>query len=440
MPQKYFITTFGCQMNVHDSEIIAGMLESLGYEAASSVEGADLILLNTCCVRENAENRTYGHIGNLKNLKDENPNRIIGLCGCMAQEPNVVEKIRESYPHVDLVFGTHNLHQLPELLQKIQASNSRVIEVWDTEGDIHEGLPVKRDEDHKAWVTIMYGCNNFCTYCIVPYVRGRERSRRPETIIDEISTLVSQGVKEVTLLGQNVNSYGKELGDGWNFAKLLREVAGTGINRIRFQTSHPKDLSDELIETIAAEKKICHHLHLPFQAGSSRILQQMNRQYTKEGYQALAEKIQKKIPDIALTTDIIVGFPGETDADFADTLDLVKKVRFDGAFTFIYSPRVGTPAAKMEDTIPEETKKERLIQLINLQNQISLEKNQALIGTLNEVLVEGISEKNQEIWSGRTPQNKLVHFKPHGKLKIGNLVVVRITGAKTFTLEGELLG
>lgn len=439
MPQSYFITTFGCQMNVHDSEIIAGMLESLGYCAATTIEEAGLILLNTCCVRENAENRTYGHIGNLKTLKEQNPNRIIGLCGCMAQEPNVVEKIRESYPHVDLVFGTHNLHQLPELLQKIESSNSRVIEVWNSEGEIYEGLPVKRDEDHKAWVTIMYGCNNFCSYCIVPYVRGRERSRRPETIVEEIQNLVAEGVKEVTLLGQNVNSYGKELEDGWNFARLLREVAGTGINRIRFQTSHPKDLSDELIDTMVAEKKICRHLHLPFQAGSSRILAKMNRQYTKESYEALAMKIKAKLPDISLTTDIIVGFPGETDEDFADTLDLVRKIRFDGAFTFIYSPRVGTPAAEMEDLIPEETKKKRLIELIDIQNQISLEQNKNLIGTLNEVFVEGVSEKNQEIWSGRTPQNKLVHFNPEGRLKTGDLAVVRIIGAKTFTLEGKLL-
>jgi tRNA-2-methylthio-N6-dimethylallyladenosine synthase len=438
--RKYFITTFGCQMNVHDSEVMAGILESIGYEAAASPEAADLILLNTCCVRENAENRTFGHVGNLKALKEQNPGLVIGICGCMVQQPTVEEKIRTSYPFVDLVFGTHNLHRLPELLQQLAVTNSRVIEVWDNEGEIHEGLPVKREEQFRAWVTIMYGCNNFCSYCIVPYVRGRERSRTPEVILGEIRELVATGVKEVTLLGQNVNSFGKDLPDGWNFARLLQEIARTEIERIRFQTSHPKDLSEELITVMAAEKKISRHLHLPFQAGSSRILKLMNRHYTKEAYEALAAKIQQRVPGIALTTDIIVGFPGETDADFADTLELVSKVRFDGAFTFIYSPRVGTPAAALADQVPETVKKERLLQLIELQNRISFEKNQALIGTLHEILIEGTSEKNANIWSGRTMQNKLVHFKPTFRVKPGDLAVVRIIAAKTFTLEGELLG
>ncbi|HOP75402.1 MAG TPA: tRNA (N6-isopentenyl adenosine(37)-C2)-methylthiotransferase MiaB [Bacillota bacterium] len=436
----YFITTFGCQMNVHDSEIIAGMLEAMGYQKAESQECADLVILNTCCVRENAENRTLGHIGNLKSLKEQNPNMLIALCGCMAQEEGIVEKIRENYPHVDLVFGTHNLHQLPELIRKVTTTGSRVLEVWDSEGEIYEGLPVKRDETYRAWVTIMYGCNNFCTYCIVPYVRGRERSRRPEVILDEIRGLIESGVKEITLLGQNVNSYGKDLGNEWNFARLLREVAETGIYRIRFQTSHPKDLSDELIEVIASHPNVSRHLHLPFQAGSSRILQRMNRRYTKEAYIDLAMKIKSKVPDIALTTDIIVGFPGETEEDFLDTMDLVEKVRFDGAFTFIYSPRVGTPAAKMEDQVPEEVKKERLMRLIDLQNRISLERNQALIGTIQEILVEGASEKNESRWSGRTSHNKLVHFEPTVKVEPGDVAQVRICGAKTFTLDGELLG
>jgi tRNA-2-methylthio-N6-dimethylallyladenosine synthase len=440
LAQKYFITTFGCQMNVHDSEVMAGILESSGYEAATSLETADLILLNTCCVRENAENRTFGHVGNLKALKEQNPRLVIGICGCMVQQPTVVEKIRTSYPFIDLVFGTHNLHRLPELLQQLAATNSRVSEVWDSEGKIHEGLPVKREEQFRAWVTIMYGCNNFCSYCIVPYVRGRERSRAPEMILEEIRGLAANGVKEVTLLGQNVNSFGNDLANGWNFARLLQEITRTDIERIRFQTSHPKDLSDELIAVMAAEKKVSRHLHLPFQAGSSRILKLMNRHYTKEAYEALAAKIQHRVPGIALTTDIIVGFPGETEADFADTLDLVSKVRFDGAFTFIYSPRVGTPAAALADQVPETVKKERLLQLIELQNRISFEKNQALIGTLHEILVEGTSEKNAEIWSGRTMQNKLVHFKPTFRVKSGDLAVVRITAAKTFTLEGELLG
>jgi tRNA-2-methylthio-N6-dimethylallyladenosine synthase len=440
MSRKYFITTFGCQMNVHDSEVLAGILESLGYEAAATVEAADLILLNTCCVRENAENRTFGHLGNLKTLKEQKPGLIIGICGCMAQQPTVVEKIRSSFPFVDLVFGTHNSHRLPELLQQLAISNSRVIEVWDSEGAIYEGLPVKREEQFRAWVTIMYGCNNFCSYCIVPYVRGRERSRRPEVILAEIRELAAAGVKEVTLLGQNVNSYGRDLPDGWDFARLLREIAGTRLERIRFQTSHPKDLSEALITVMAAERKISRHLHLPFQAGSSRILKLMNRFYTKEAYLDLAARIQQRVPGIALTTDIIVGFPEETEADFDDTMAVVSQVRFDGAFTFIYSPRVGTPAAALTDQVPEEVAKGRLLKLIELQNQISFEKNQALIGTLQEVLIEGVSEKNAVIWSGRTMQNKLVHFKPSFRIKPGDLAIVRITAARTFTLEGELLG
>jgi tRNA-2-methylthio-N6-dimethylallyladenosine synthase len=438
--RKYFITTFGCQMNVHDSEIIAGILEADGYEAAASLETADLILINTCCVRENAENRTFGHIGNLKAVKEQHPQVIIGICGCMAQQPKVVEKIRAGYPFVDLVFGTHNLHRLPELLRQATVTNSRVIEVWDSEGRIYEGLPVKRQESFRAFVTIMYGCNNFCSYCIVPYVRGRERSRAPEQILAEIKGLAADGVKEVTVLGQNVNSYGQDLGNSWNFARLLEEIARTAIERIRFQTSHPKDLSPELITVMAAEPKISRHLHLPFQAGSSRILKLMNRHYTKESYLALAVEIQRRIPGIALTTDIIVGFPGETDTDFADTLDLVAQVGFDGAFTFIYSPRVGTPAATRADQVPEAVKKERLLQLIELQNRISLKKNQALIGTLQEILIEGTSEKNAAIWSGRTMQNKLVHFAPTFRVRPGDLAAVRITAAKTFTLEAELLG
>ncbi len=441
MSQQYFITTFGCQMNVHDSEILAGLLESMGYAKASSPEEADLILFNTCCVRENAENRTYGNIGALKSLKQSKPGLIIGVCGCMAQEPAEVEKIRRSYPHVDLVFGTHNLHQLPELIHKVQTSGSRVIEVWDTDGAIYEGLPIHRDQHFKAWVTIMYGCNNFCSYCIVPYVRGRERSRRPEQILSEIDDLVRDGVIEITLLGQNVNSYGKDLaGESWNFARLLKEIAHKmDIQRIRFQTSHPKDLSDELIDTIAAEPKICRHLHLPVQAGSSKVLKLMNRCYTREQYLALATKIKERIPDIALTSDIIVGFPGESADDFQETLEVVREVRYDGAFTFIYSPRIGTPAAKMEDMVSEEEKKSHLTELIQVQNKISLEKNQAYIGVVTEVLVEGPSERNPEIWSGRNSQNKLIHFKPSSGLNPGQIVKVKVNAVTTFTLEADIL-
>lgn len=441
MPQKYLITTFGCQMNEHDSEILAGMLNQMGYIEASAPEEADLILLNTCCVRENAENRLFGHIGNLKTLKEQNPNLIIGVCGCMVQQPTEVEKIKETYRHVDLVFGTHNVHQLPELLNKVRTAQSRVFEVWETEGEIHEDLPVRREDSLKAWVTVMYGCNNFCSYCIVPYVRGRERSRKPEDILKEIRELAATGVKEVTLLGQNVNSYGLDFPDRqWNFARLLDAVAGgTGIRRIRFQTSHPKDLSDELIAVMGKHDNICRHLHLPVQAGSSRVLELMNRKYTKESYEALVARIKSRIPDLALTTDIIVGFPGETEADFEDTLDLVRKVRYDGAFTFIYSPRVGTPAAQIPDPTPEEAKKRRLEQLIAVQNQISLEKNRRYLGTLTELLVEGPSEKNPAVWSGRNSQNKLVHFKPTSKVHPGDLVIASVTGARTFTLEAELV-
>jgi tRNA-2-methylthio-N6-dimethylallyladenosine synthase len=438
--KKYHITTFGCQMNVHDSEVLAGILEKSGYSPAASAQEGDLILLNTCCVRENAENRLYGNIGNLKALKEQNPDCIIGVCGCMVQQPTVVEKIRKTYPQVDLVFGTHNLHELPKLLEKVEAERSQVYEVWDSEGEIHEGLPVKRNDPFKAWITIMYGCNNFCSYCIVPYVRGRERSRKPEAILAEVKDLIAIGVKEITLLGQNVNSYGLDFkGADFNFAKLLQEISALGIERIRFQTSHPKDLSDELIQVMAEHPNICRHLHLPLQSGGSRILKLMNRHYTKESYLELAEKIKNKIPGIALTTDIIVGFPGETEADFQDTLDLVEKIRYDGAFTFIYSPRIGTPAAKLADPIPEDDKKRRLTRLIQVQNEISLEKNRAFIGTLSEILVDGVSEKNPQIWSGRNTQNKLIHFKPASKIKPGDLAVVRINSAQTFTLEGELL-
>ncbi|HBE78585.1 MAG TPA: tRNA (N6-isopentenyl adenosine(37)-C2)-methylthiotransferase MiaB [Firmicutes bacterium] len=442
MPQKYFITTFGCQMNVHDSETLAGLLTSLGYSPASLIEEADIILFNTCCVRENAENRTYGNIGALKALKQARPELIIGMCGCMVQQPSEVAKIKQSYPYVDLVFGTHNLHQLPELIHKVQTSGSRVIEVWDTDGAIYEDLPIRRAETFRAWVTIMYGCNNFCAYCIVPYVRGRERSRKPEQILAEIQDLVRDGVKEITLLGQNVNSYGKDLtgGERWNFARLLREIAyQTDIQRIRFQTSHPKDLSDDLIETLATEAKVCRHLHLPLQSGSTRVLQLMNRRYTREQYRQLAAEIKNRNPGIALTTDIIVGFPGELEGDFQDTLALVSEIGYDGAFTFIYSPRLGTPAAKMADPVSEAEKKRHLAELMKIQNQISLVKNQAFIGTVTEVLVEGVSERNPGMWSGRNSQNKLVHFKPVSQLKPGNLIPVSIISATTFTLEGEFL-
>jgi len=428
-------------MNVHDSEKLSGMLEGLGYVKTDQPKSADLILINTCCVRENAENRTYGHLGTLKVLKKAKPNLILGVCGCMAQEPNEVEKIKKTFRHVDLVFGTHNQHQLPELLLQVKQERRRVFEVWESAGEIYEGIPVKRESSFKAWVTIMYGCNNFCAYCIVPYVRGRERSREPEIILAEIRALVTDGVQEVTLLGQNVNSYGKDFHESnWNFAKLLQKIVReTGVKRIRFQTSHPKDLSEELIEVIANEPVVCHHLHLPVQAGSSRILELMNRNYTKEDYLNLLRKIKEKIPDIALSTDVIVGFPSETQADFDETIDLVKQVRYDSAFTFIYSPRKGTPAVDLIEQVPEMESKQHLRQLIELQNQISLEKNQGWVGRATEILVEGPSEKKPKMWSGRNPQNKLVHFIPEIILKPGDLVWVKITAAHNFTLEGKVL-
>jgi tRNA-2-methylthio-N6-dimethylallyladenosine synthase len=418
----YYITTFGCQMNVHDAEVLAGLLDAMGYNAASSPEEADLILINTCCVRESAENRTFGHLGNLKALKEGRPGRIIGVCGCMTQE-------------------SHNLHQLPELLQRLQGGERPVIEIWEGDGSVHEGLPVRRGSSFKAWVTIMYGCNNFCSYCIVPQVRGRERSREFGVILSEIRGLQEAGFREVTLLGQNVNSYGSDRPEHeWDFARLLEEIAAIGIPRIRFQTSHPKDLSDNLIAVMAANLTICRHLHLPVQAGSSRILQLMNRHYSKESYLELVGRIRAVIPDMALTTDIIVGFPGETGADFDDTLDLVEKVRYDGAFTFIYSPRANTAALEMGDTVSAPEKRERLQRLIELQNRISRECNEAWVGRRVELLVDGPSERDPAIWSGRMSQNKLVHFKPLPRIKPGEFVEVDIIRAQTFTLEGRLCG
>ena len=355
---KYHIVTYGCQMNVHDSEKLAGMLHEMGYEETSEQNEANLILFNTCCVREHAEQRVYGNVGALRTLKQADPNLIIGVCGCMMQQEEVAAEIVRKFPFVDIVFGTHNLHRFPQLLLQAMDSAHTVVEILNEEGEVIEGLPMQRSDGVSAWTTIMYGCNNFCSYCIVPYVRGRERSRKPEDIIDEISALADKGYMEVTLLGQNVNSYGKDLGEGYLFPDLLRDINKiSGIERIRFMTSHPKDLSPELISAMAECEKVCEHLHLPVQAGSNRILKKMNRCYTREDYMDLVYKIREAIPDIALTTDIIVGFPGETEEDFLDTLDLMEKVRYDSAFTFIYSTRRGTPAAKMKEQIDESIKR-----------------------------------------------------------------------------------
>lgn len=434
--KKYSISTFGCQMNENDSERLAGMLTEMGYDASGKVEESDLIIYNTCCVRENAELKVYGHLGSLKKLKQQKPGLIIAVCGCMMQQKEVVEHISKKYRHVDLIFGTHNLYKFPELLYSFAETNQSVVDIWESAGSIAEGMPIERKDGVKAWVTIMYGCNNFCSYCIVPYVRGRERSRSAEGILDEVRMLGRQGYKEITLLGQNVNSYGKDMENGLSFAGLLREMdKAEGIERIRFMTSHPKDLSEELIETMEECTKVCEHLHLPIQAGSSRILKEMNRKYDKEQYLELVRRIRARIPGIALTTDIIVGYPGETEEDFAETLDVLEKARFDFAYTFLYSKRTGTPAAKHPDQIPEDMKKQRFEQLLAVQNRISKEINEPLLGTTEEVLVEGLSKNSITTYTGRTRTNKIVNFK--GKSEwIGRLIRVKITGVQTWSLEG----
>ncbi len=437
--KKYIITTYGCQMNEHDSETLSGMIEKMGYTATDNKEEADLIIYNTCCVRENAELKVYGNLGALKNLKQKKEDLVIAVCGCMMQQPQVVKEIKSKYRHVDLVFGTHNLFRFPELLISSVQSEGMFIEVWDYEGDVVEGLPVNRKYGLKAFINIMYGCNNFCTYCIVPYTRGRERSREVEDIVKEATDLANNGTKEITLLGQNVNSYGKTLKNETDFADLLRELNKIdGIERIRFMTSHPKDLSNRLIDAMAECDKVCEHFHLPFQSGSDRILKIMNRKYTKEGYLNLVKKLQEKVPNVGLTTDIIVGFPGETEEDFKDTLDIVEKARYDSAFTFLYSIREGTPAAKMEEQVDEKVKQERFNRLVDKVNQISGEINQSYLNKVVEVLVEGPSKKDPNRLMGRTRENKLVNFSGDESL-IGKLVNVKIIEPRTFSLNGEIV-
>jgi tRNA-2-methylthio-N6-dimethylallyladenosine synthase len=418
-------------MNVRDSETIKGILESLGYIETDNPDEADLLLFNTCSVRENPERKVYGRIQQYK----EDSGKIIGICGCMVQQGAEFEYIKNELPQVRLVFGTHNIHELPELLEKAE-EGQRVLNVWEDKQEIVEGLPAKRDQGVKAFVNISYGCNNFCTYCIVPYTRGREKSRTPENIISEVRELAQNGYKEVTLLGQNVNSYGKDL--GLDFAALLEKVHEVeGIERIRFTTSHPKDLSDRLIAAFKNLPKLCEHLHLPVQAGSDRILKKMNRRYTREQYLELVAKLRDAVPGIALTTDIIVGFPGETEEDFLQTLDIVEKVRYDSAFTFIYSPRKGTPAAEMPDQVDEEVKKERIYRLIDLQNRISGEINQEIVGSTVEVLVEGTSKTDPSRLTGKTRSNKTINF-PGDVGLIGRTVQVEVTAGKLSSLEGKL--
>lgn len=432
----FCVTTFGCQMNARDSEKLRGILLKIGYVEAAEDE-ADFVIYNTCTVRENANTRVYGRLGQLKPRKKQNPHMMIGLCGCMMQEPEVVEKLKKSYRFVDIIFGTHNIYKFAELIVTRYESKRMVIDIWKDTDKIVEDLPNERKYAFKSGVNIMFGCNNFCSYCIVPYVRGRERSREPQAIIREIERLAADGVSEVMLLGQNVNSYGKTLEHPITFAELLEEIEKIdGIHRIRFMTSHPKDLSDDLIAVMGRSKKICRHLHLPVQSGSTRILEKMNRRYTKEQYLELVRKIRAAVPDISLTTDIIVGFPGETEEDFQETLDVVRQVRYDSAFTFIYSRRTGTPAAVMEDQIPEDVIKDRFDRLLNEVQTIASSVCAVHEGSVQEVLVESVSEHDHTMVTGRLSNNLLVHF-PGEKSLIGSYVDVHLTECKGFYYIGK---
>ncbi|MDO4869410.1 MAG: tRNA (N6-isopentenyl adenosine(37)-C2)-methylthiotransferase MiaB [Bacillota bacterium] len=465
----YNITTFGCQMNEHDSETISGMLQQRGYIQVPDRDDCDIAIINTCSVRENADKRFFGTLGQLKKIKVKNPDFIACVCGCMMQQEHIIEAVKRKYPWVDIIFGTHNIHEFPDMLDQLyesrkkeavpegseirdrrayniakhdvrSAKNTRVVRVYDDKKEIIEGLPAKRLYRHKSFVNIMYGCNNFCTYCIVPYTRGREKSRRPEDIINEVRNLVQDDVREVTLLGQNVNSYKGESGGAgiWDFTDLIYALNDIeGLERIRFMTSHPKDLSDKLIRAFGECDKLCHYIHLPVQSGSSNVLRRMNRRYTREQYLELVRKLRDTVPDIAISTDIIVGFPGETEEEFEDTLSLAEEVRYDSAFTFLYSVRKGTPAAEYEDQIPETVKHERFGRLVDVMNRCSREKNAAYVGRIEKVLIEGYSKKDEGILSGRTDTFKLVDF-PGDPALIGQIKNIRITESNTFSLKGEL--
>lgn len=436
--RRYYVRTYGCQANERDSETLAGILEALGYAPAKGEEDADVILINTCAVRRNAEDKVLGELGSLKRLSVQRDDLIIGLCGCMAQEEEMVNIILEKYRHVNLIFGTHNLHRLPQLLHAAIEGNERCVEVFSQEGEVIENLPVRRFGCYKAWVNIMYGCDKFCTYCIVPYTRGKERSRAMEDILQELRELKAQGYREVTLLGQNVNAYGKDLGIEGGFAALLRESAKTGIDRIRFTTSHPWDFSDEMIDAIASCDNIMPFIHLPVQSGDSDVLRRMGRRYTIEQYRSLFDRIKAAIPGCAVSTDIIVGFPNESDEQFAHTMDIVDYCRFDNAYTFIYSPREGTPAARMADSVPMEVKQERLARLNERWNAYALENNQAYVGRIVKVLVDGPSKKDEHIYSGYTETNKMVNFTAD-KVQAGEIIEVKITQARTWSLNGEAI-
>lgn len=436
MSRTFHITTFGCQMNEHDSEVIDGLLTERGFSSVKERKDASIVIINTCSVRDNADKRFFGTLGQLKKRKESDPSFIVCVCGCMMQQQRVVDTIKAKYPWVDVIFGTNSIHHIPELIEKVASEKEKVVDIIENTEEIVEGLPAKRLFDHKALVNIMFGCNNFCTYCIVPYTRGREKSRAPEAIVTEVKGLVADGVKEIMLLGQNVNSYD---GNGTSFAELLKMLNDVdGLERIRFMTSNPKDLSDELIEAFAVCDKLCKNLHLPIQSGSNRVLKRMNRKYTREDYLKLIEKLRKTVPDITLSTDIIVGFPGESNEDFEETLSIVKEVEYDSAFTFIYSIRKGTPAEKFEDQIEESEKHRRFDLLVSAVNEISEKKNKVYQDRVEKVLVDGVSKNDKSTLTGRTDGFKLVNFAGKKEL-IGSIVDVKITDAKTFSLFGEVI-
>ena len=435
--KKYFIKTYGCQMNEHDSENISAILEAMGFVRVDDYNDADLVLLNTCSIRENAHNKAFGMLGRLKHLKSQNKDLLIGLCGCMAQEEKVVEEILNDYKFVNFVFGTHNIYQIPDIVDKAISTSKQQIEVFSREGDLVEGLPVVRANNYKAFVNIIYGCDKFCTYCIVPYTRGRERSRKKEDIIAEVKTLVDEGYKEVTLLGQNVNAYGKDLYDDYNMGDLLEDIASLDIPRIRFMTSHPWDFTDKMIEVIGKYPNIMPSVHLPVQSGSSRILKLMGRRYTRESYLELFHKIKDTVPGVSISTDIIVGFPGEEEEDFQETLSLVQECQFDNAFTFIFSEREGTPACKLKDNTTLKEKEDRLYRLNEVVNKYFLENNKKLEGKVVKVLVEGVSEK-KDMYYGYSDTNKLINFTSSKDIYCGDIVDVLITSAKTWSLDGRV--
>jgi len=436
--KTYFIKTYGCQMNEHDTENIKAILEDMSYTEENDMEKADVILLNTCAIRENAHNKVFGMIGRIKHLKEENQHIIAGVCGCMAQEEAVVEEILKKHKHLDIVFGTHNIHNLPNLLERMTEEKEMQIEVFSKEGEVVENIPVKRDSKYKAWINIMYGCDKFCTYCIVPYTRGKQRSRNHIDILEEIKELKEKGYKEITLLGQNVNAYGKDLEENYGMENLLEDTAKIGIERIRFVTSHPWDFTDKMIDIISKYSNIMPYIHLPLQSGSAKILKRMGRRYTKEDYLTLHKKLKDKIKNVSITTDIIVAFPGETEEDFSETLEVVDTCKYDGAFTFIFSPRIGTPAATMSDDTETKVKNERLYKLNEKINKYSNEANQKYLDKTVKVLLEDYSEKDKKILKGYTETMKLVNVKADEKL-LGEIVNVKINDVKTWSMTGEII-